>query len=282
MAEVSVIIPAYNRAQKVARAIASVLYQTFADYEIIVVDDGSRDNTGEILSRFRPQIVPLRHTENRGVSAARNTGIKASRAPLIAFLDSDDYWLPEKLTVQAAFFKANPDAVACQTQERWVRKGRRVNPRKRHRKPEGTLFESSLKLCLVSPSAAMVKRALLDEVGLFDETLPVCEDYDLWLRISCRYPIHLLDRELVIKEGGAPDQLSSSMAGMDRFRIQSMARLLQGGRLTQAQVCSVLDELTAKCGVYGRGCIKRGKTEEGKHYMQLPARLRSLYSRQAR
>ncbi|MFO7459610.1 MAG: glycosyltransferase family 2 protein [Desulfatiglandales bacterium] len=276
MAEVSVIIPTYNRARKVARAIASVLYQTFPDYEIIVVDDGSRDDTARSLHLLHPHLVHLTHKENRGVSAARNTGIKASRAPLIAFLDSDDYWLPEKLAVQAAFFKANPKAVACQTQERWIRRGRPVNPGKKHLKPSGHIFEPSLKLCLVSPSAAMVRRSLLDEVGLFDETLPVCEDYDLWLRISCRHPIHLLDRVLVIKEGGAPDQLSRSMAGMDRFRIQSMTRLLQGARLTRAQARALLDELTAKCEVYGNGCIKRNRIGEGQRYLELPSKLRSL------
>jgi glycosyltransferase involved in cell wall biosynthesis len=242
MAEVSVIIPTYNRARKVARAITSVLYQTFRDYEVIVVDDGSRDGTNAVLPLFTPHITALKHEENRGVSAARNTGIKASRAPLIAFLDSDDYWLPEKLAEQTAFFKAHPQAMACQTQERWIRNGKRVNPGKKHLKPGGNLFEPSLKLCLVSPSAAMVRRDLLEAVGLFDESLPVCEDYDLWLRISCRYPIHLLDRELVIKEGGGPDQLSHSMAGMDRFRIQSMVKLLQSGRLTREQARAVLRE----------------------------------------
>jgi glycosyltransferase involved in cell wall biosynthesis len=276
MAEVSVIIPTYNRARKVARAIASVLYQTFPDYEIIVVDDGSRDDTARSLHLLHPHLVHLTHKENRGVSAARNTGIRASSAPLIAFLDSDDYWLPEKLAVQAAFFKANPKAVACQTQERWIRRGRPVNPGKKHLKPSGHIFEPSLKLCLVSPSAAMVRRSLLDEVGFFDETLPVCEDYDLWLRISCRHAIHLLDRVLVIKEGGAPDQLSRSMAGMDRFRIQSMTRLLQGARLTGAQARALLDELTAKCEVYGNGCIKRNRMDEGRRYVELPSKLRSL------
>ena len=276
VAEVSVVIPTYNRARKVARAIASVLHQSFSDYEIIVVDDGSTDNTVQVLSLFRRLIVPVIHDENRGVSAARNTGIKASRAPLIAFLDSDDYWLPEKLAEQTAFFRAYPKAVACQTQEQWIRNGRRVNPGNRHLKRGGDIFEPSLKLCLVSPSAAMVRRDLLDEVGFFDETLPVCEDYDLWLRISCRYPIHLLDRELVIKEGGGPDQLSKSMAGIDRFRIQSMAKLLQTGRLAKGQVHAALAELTAKCEIYGKGCLKRGRKQEAEHYLRLPATLRSL------
>lgn len=270
----SVIIPTYNRAQKVVRAISSVLYQTFTGYEIIVVDDGSTDLTAKTLTSFRPPVTLVTHEKNAGVSAARNTGIRASSAPLIAFLDSDDYWLPEKLAVQTTFFNTRPEVVACQTQERWIRKGRFVNPGKKHLKPNGYIFEPSLRLCLVSPSAAMVRRSLLGEVGLFDETLPACEDYDLWLRISSRYPIHLLDRELVIREGGAPDQLSSSMAGMDRFRIQSMGRLLLDRSLTEAQVRSVLAELTVKCEVYGKGCIKRGRIDEGEYYLRLPSNLR--------
>ena len=276
MAEVTVIIPTYNRAQKTARAVASVLYQTFTDYEIIVVDDGSSDHTVEILSLFEPYLTLLVHPENRGVSAARNTGIRATSAPLIAFLDSDDYWMPEKLALQVSFFSSHPEAIACQTQEQWIRKGRRVNPAKKHRKPGGWIFEPSLKLCLVSPSAAMVRRDLLDEVALFDETLPVCEDYDLWLRISCRYPIHLLDREVVIKEGGAPDQLSSSMPGMDRFRIQSMVNLLKSGSLTEKQAGTVLEELALKCDIYGKGCLKRGREEEGEYYLHLPGTLGPL------
>jgi glycosyltransferase involved in cell wall biosynthesis len=273
MAEVSVIIPTYNRARKVARAVASVLFQTYTDYELIVVDDGSRDHTADTLSLFHPRILRLAHEENRGVSASRNTGIKASRAPLVAFLDSDDYWLPEKLAVQVTFFKAHPEAVACQTQEIWIRKGRRVNPRQKHLKPSGNIFVPSLKLCLVSPSAVMVRRSLFDDVGLFDEALPVCEDYDLWLRVSCRYPIDLLNRDLVIKEGGAPDQLSKSLIGMDRFRIKSLVKIMESGRLSHRQWNAALCELKAKCEVYGKGCIKRGKKEEAEYYLQLPVKI---------
>ena len=213
MAAVSVIIPTFNRARKVSRAISSVLAQTFLDFELIVVDDGSSDGTKDMTARFGTRINLIAHTTNLGVSAARNTGIRRSSAPLIAFLDSDDYWLPEKLATQMSFFETQPHALACQTEEIWIRKGQRVNPGKRHIKPSGDIFESSLKLCLVSPSAVMLKRSLLDEVGLFDEHLPACEDYDLWLRISCRHPVYLLDRQLVIKEGGHKDQLSRHYRG---------------------------------------------------------------------
>jgi glycosyltransferase involved in cell wall biosynthesis len=274
MAEVSVIIPTFNRAQRMARAITSVLYQTFTNYELIVVDDGSSDETSETLARFHSSITHLTHGMNTGVSAARNTGIKASGAPFIAFLDSDDYWLPNKLLEQVTFFENHPEAVACQTQELWIKNGRRVNPRTKHLKRGGDIFEASLRLCLVSPSAVMVRRSLFSEVGLFDETFPVCEDYDLWLRISCRYPIHLIDRNLVIKEGGAPDQLSRSLKGMDRFRIRSLTRLIKSGRLNGNQAEAAFKELAVKTEVYGRGCLKRGKMKEADYYLSLPARLR--------
>lgn len=270
MTAVSVVIPTFNRAQKVVRAISSVLSQTFTDVEIIVVDDGSTDGTKKEVEQFDDLVTYVAHSSNLGVSAARNTGIKRSGAPLIAFLDSDDHWLPEKLAVQVCFFDEHPEAVACQTEELWIRNGRRVNPMKKHLKPSGDIFEPSLKLCLVSPSAVMLKRSLLDEVGFFDEDLPVCEDYDLWLRISCRYPIHLIREALVVKEGGHRDQLSVSHKGMDRFRIKALVKLIKNGTLNERQLKATLEELSLKCRIYGNGCLKRGKTEEGAFYLRLP------------
>jgi glycosyltransferase involved in cell wall biosynthesis len=273
MAQVGVIIPTFNRGRKVARAVCSVLFQTLVDHEIIVVDDGSTDDTQAVLAPLQSHIKIIPHPGNLGVSAARNTGIRATAAPLIAFLDSDDYWLPEKLAVQVRFFREHPEAVACQTEERWVRRGLRANPKKKHLKPSGDIFEPSLKLCLVSPSAAMVKRSLLEEVGLFDEALPVCEDYDLWLRISCRYPIYLIERTLVVKEGGSPDQLSRNFKGMDRYRIRAMVKLIESGRLNERQLPLVMKEFAEKCAIYGKGCLKRGKREEGEYYFHLPERM---------
>jgi GT2 family glycosyltransferase len=270
MTTVTVIIPTFNRAQKVARAISSVLGQTFDDFEIIVVNDGSHDNTRHAVAQFGEDLTYIAHTSNLGVSAARNTGIKKSASPLIAFLDSDDYWLPEKLATQVDFFNNHRDAVACQTEESWIRNGRRVNPKKKHLKPSGDIFEPSLKLCLVSPSAVMLKRTLLEEVGLFDEGLPACEDYDLWLRIASRYPIHLINEHLVVKEGGHPDQLSARHRGMDRFRINSLVKLVKSDKLNNIQLEATLKELSLKCAVYGNGCLKRGKMAEGEYYLRLP------------
>ncbi|OQY46563.1 MAG: glycosyl transferase [Desulfobacteraceae bacterium 4572_87] len=271
MAAISVIIPTFNRALKTARAVSSVLSQRYTDPEIIVVDDGSTDETKGVLHSFKGRIRYVAHTTNRGVSAARNTGIAVSKAPLIAFLDSDDYWLPGKLAVQKAFFNENPNARICQTEETWIRNGKHANPGKRHLKPTGDVFEPSLALCLVSPSAVMLKRELLEEVGVFDEGLPACEDYDLWLRIACRYPVFLIRQSLVIKEGGHPDQLSARFKGMDRFRIKSMVKLLQESPLNERQKEATRKELSRKCRIYGAGCLKRGKKTEGSYYLELPS-----------
>ncbi|RPI77353.1 MAG: glycosyltransferase family 2 protein [Desulfobacteraceae bacterium] len=270
MMKVSVIIPSFNRARKLIRAIASVLYQTFPHYEIIVVDDGSTDGTAEALTPFRAQIRYLCHPRNRGVSAARNAGIRAAQAPFLAFLDSDDYWFPQKLEKQVVFFQTHPEALICQTDEIWIRNQRRVNPWNKHHKPSGDIFEPSLERCLVSPSAVMLKKRLLDEIGLFDESLVVCEDYDLWLRTACRYPIYLISEFLLIKEGGAPDQLSALLKGMDQYRIQALVKLIKNQPLNNKQLQATLSELRQKCEIFGRGCLKHGREIEGRLYLELP------------
>ncbi len=275
MPEVSIIMPTYNRSQKVVRAVESVLDQSFRDFEIIVVDDGSTDDTCQSLAKFGSSITYIRCPLNRGVSAARNAGVRTASAPWIAFLDSDDYWLRDKLGVQMEFLRRNPEWVACQTEEIWIRRGRRVNPRRKHKKPSGDIFKRSLALCLVSPSSVVVSRELFDEIGLFDETLQAAEDYDLWLRISCRYPIYLIERELVVKEGGHEDQLSRRFTGMDRFRIRSIVNLINSGVLSPGQTAAALEELSVKCRIFGSGCIRRGRREEGYFYLTLPGRMKA-------
>ncbi len=269
---VSVIIPTYNRDWIVKEAIESVLAQDFSDYELIVVDDGSDDRTPEILAAYEDPITVIRQS-NRGVSAARNRGIAAATGRLIAFLDSDDLWLPQKLSAQVNFFAENPNAVICQTEEQWVRNGVRVNPKKRHLKFSGMIFERSLALCLVSPSAVMITKALFDAVGVFDEDLPACEDYDLWLRISCRYPVDLIETPLIIKRGGHADQLSRA-TGLDKYRIRSLMKLLEDNILTAPQKQAVMKTLTQKCAVYAGGCRKRGREEEAQYYDRLADRFK--------
>ncbi len=267
---VSVVLPTYNRGWVVNEAVDSVLDQDYGHLELIVVDDGSVDNTPRLLSAFGNRISVIRQ-ENRGVSAARNTGIRAATGELITLLDSDDTWLPGKVSAQVAFFKANPEALVCQTEEIWIRNGVRVNPGKRHRKEGGMIFERSLALCLVSPSAVMMRRSLLDEVGLFDESMPACEDYDLWLRIAWKYPVHLIDRPLIVKRGGHADQLSR-MPGLDKYRIRSITHLLDSGVLSRDQSEAARIMLTSKCSIYAQGCRKRGRIDDAEHYDQLAGR----------
>jgi len=273
MPVISVVIPTYNRGWILKEAIDSVLAQEFRDFELIVVDDGSTDNTREILEAYGDRLGVIRQA-NAGVSAARNRGIGACRGRFIAFLDSDDLWLPQKLSRQVEFFDANPGAVICQTEEIWIRNGVRVNPKARHKKDSGMIFGRSVALCLVSPSAVMMRRELFDAVGVFDEALPACEDYDLWLRIGCRYPVYLIQTPLIVKRGGHRDQLSRA-PGLDRFRIQALLNLLRSGCLSEEQHRAAVDALVQKCQIFGNGCRKRGRTSEAEDYLELASSYRS-------
>jgi glycosyltransferase involved in cell wall biosynthesis len=259
---VSVIIPTYNRGWILSEAIDSVLNQEFEDFELIVVDDGSTDNTWEILDAYGRDIIALRQS-NQGVSAARNRGISEAIGQLVAFLDSDDLWLPGKLSRQVDFFYSTPDALVSQTEEIWIRNGVRVNPGKRHQKYSGMIFERSLELCLVSPSAVMIKKKLFDRVGLFDESLKACEDYDFWLRISCTFPVHLIDTPLIVKRGGHPDQLSKA-PGLDKFRIQALKKIIESGSLSESQQRAAVQILKKKSAIYAGGCRRRGRENEAR------------------
>ncbi|MCG8687582.1 MAG: glycosyltransferase [Desulfobacterales bacterium] len=270
---VSVIIPTYNRAHVLERALDSVLVQDYKPIEIIVVDDGSTDDTTKVLDRYEGKIRVLTQT-NKGVSAARNLGIRESCGRFIALLDSDDAWTSDKVRRQIDFFKANPDVLICQTEEIWIRNGKRVNPKFKHKKPSGMIFEPSLKLCLVSPSAVMIEKSLFNIKGMFNEDFPVCEDYDLWLRIALDTPIYLIDKPCTIKYGGHEDQLSASHS-QDKYRIAAMLNLIRQNLLTDAQKAAALAVLQKKCWVYGNGCIKRGRVDEGEHYLLLESRIQS-------
>lgn len=271
MALVSVIIPTYNRAAWVAEAVASVLAQTWRDSELLVVDDGSTDATLEALAPWRERLIYLRTRENRGVAAARNLGAKAARGRWLAFLDSDDLWRPRKLERQVAYLAAHPELRICQTDELWVRHGRRVNPPVSHRKQGGRIFLPSLKRCLVSPSAVMICRRLFWAAGGFDESLPACEDYDLWLRLAWRHDIGLVPEPLVVKRGGHPDQLSRQW-GLDRYRIRALLKLLQEPELPEAYRQAVRRTLADKCRIYAQGCAKRGRLAEAAAYLELAGR----------
>ena len=264
---VSVIIPTYNRCELVREAIASVLAQSFSNFELIVVDDGSEDGTAEGVGEFAE--VRYVYQPNRGVSAARNLGVSQSSGELLAFLDSDDLWQPRKLEQQVTFFAQYPDAQICQTEEIWLRNGVRVNPHAKHRKISEDIFARSLELCLVSPSAVMIRRELFERMGGFDENLPACEDYDLWLRIAALMPVYLIETPLVIKRGGHADQLSHKFWGMDRFRVTALCKLLASGVLSEEQRQQTERVLLEKCTILAEGAKKRG--QDGGQYLAIAA-----------
>jgi glycosyltransferase involved in cell wall biosynthesis len=253
-------------------AVDSVLAQAFQDFELIVVDDGSTDETAAKLRGLGSAICVITRPR-RGVAAARNLGAKHAKGRYLAFLDSDDLWLPKKLAVQATFMDARPEISICQTEEIWIRAGARVNPKAKHRKPSGDIFKRSLDLCLVSPSAVMMTRELFLNAGGFDETLPVCEDYDLWLRIALEHGVPLLPQPLVVKRGGHPDQLSHSVWAMDRFRVMALEKLLRSG-LTGERRQWALAALERKVSVLAAGARKRGQQADALGYEAIYDELR--------
>jgi glycosyltransferase involved in cell wall biosynthesis len=273
--KISVIIPSWNRADRLAAALDSVLAQSLAAHEIIVVDDGSTDNTRALLQQHYPGVHYL-YQQNSGVSSARNTGIKAACGDWIALLDSDDRWEVSKLERQQQALLAQPGYRLCHCDEIWIRNGKRVNPMKKHAKYGGNIFHHCLPLCVISPSAVMIERSLFDDVGLFDESLPACEDYDLWLRICATWPVLFVDQPLVVKVGGHADQLSRRYWGMDRFRIQALEKILAGGILQQQEHAEALQMLQEKLAILIQGAVRRDNhelvdeyREKQRHYTNL-------------
>ncbi len=265
---ISVIIPTYNRAHTLPRALDSVLAQTRPADEILVIDDGSTDNSRELLDQNYPQVRYL-YQDNAGVSAARNRGIQHANGDWLALLDSDDEWLPEKLARQCAAIDAQPDYQLCHCDEIWIRNGRRVNPMKKHAKAGGWIFSHCLPLCAISPSAVMIRKDLVEQLGLFDESLPACEDYDLWLKVCARQPVLYLDEPLLNKYGGHDDQLSQQYWGMDRFRIQALDNAIETIPLKDEDRQAAIRTLIDKTRIFINGAIKRQRQDDLEPYQAL-------------
>ncbi len=258
--QVSVIIPTYNRCHTLGRAIDSVMLQQSNATEVIVVDDGSTDETENLLITRYPLVRYIKLQNNQGVSHARNAAIQATDCEWLAFLDSDDEWLPEKLTRQSECLETNPDYRICHSDEIWIRNGRRVNSMHKHAKHGGDIFLHCLPRCVISPSSIIIHRSVFADVGLFDEGLPVCEDYDLWLRVCARFPVLYVHEKLLIKYGGHEDQLSTRHWGMDRFRVQALENILQSS-LDKLHGIAVLETLIEKLAIILNGAEKRNNAE---------------------
>ncbi len=255
------------------RAIASVLDQTLLCSELIIVDDGSTDQTREVLNKLSSstkQSIRIFYQTNKGPAAARNVGVRAAEFPFLAFLDSDDHWHKRKLEKQYQALAAHCRYRISHTREKWLRKGCHLNQKKKHIPRHGDIFDHCLKLCAVGMSTVMMKKEIFDTVGLFDESLPCCEDYDLWLRVSCRYRFLLIDEPLTVKEGGREDQVSFLYrCGMDRLRVDSLKKLLDADTLDHRSYQMAFHAFKTKATIFGNGCIKHGKKELGFFYLKL-------------
>ncbi|MBA4389890.1 MAG: glycosyl transferase [Syntrophus sp. (in: bacteria)] len=271
---VSVIITTYNRRAFLKDAVLSVLNQDYRDKEVIVIDDGSTDSSHEEIAGLPVQYI---RKENGGISSARNKGIEAAQGSHVAFLDVDDLWKKKKLSIQMGMMHEGGYDISY-TDEIWLRNGRHLNQKLRHRKYSGHIFQKCLPLCIISPSSVLIKRDIFDKVGFFDESMPVCEDYDMWLRVTSQYPVLFIEKPLIIKRGGHEDQLSRRYPAMDSFRIESIAKALESGTLSETMRDAAIVELTQKCNVYIKGAIKRGKAEEIEHYLGLARRYGAGFS----
>jgi len=273
MPRVLCVIPVRNRPHFVQEAIASVLAQRYADHGLVVVDDGSEDETAAVAEdavQDAAIAATVLRRAHAGVAAARNAGVAAVDSAWIAFLDSDDLWLDTKLVRQMAWIDAHPAYRLTQTAERWIDDGRHRNPRNWHRKEE-RLFPRCLERCLVSPSAVAIRRDAYEELGGFDESFPVCEDYELWLRVALDEPVGLVEEQLVVKRGGHADQLSRSRWGLDRYRVAALVKLLHQRPLEPEARAAVLRVLDAKCALLAGGAARRGRHDEADRYRALAA-----------
>ena len=277
--DLSVIIPTYNRRPLLVRALGSVLSQTILPREIIIIDDGSEDLTEQLVNRFKnsSEVKILYHKQpNRGPASARNRGIKMSSSVFLAFLDSDDHWHKRKVENQFDELKNNSQARVSHTREKWLRRGEHLNQKRIHIPSGGNIFNSCLNLCCVGMSTVMLNKSIFDDFGLFDENLRCCEDYDFWLRVSVKENFLLIDSPLTIKEGGREDQVSTIFrVGMDKFRIYSLSKLISQGNLNDDQNMKARHKLVEKCEIYGRGCLKHGKTDEGNAMLELARKTQS-------
>ncbi len=258
MSKVSVIIPTFNRSHIIERAIQSVVDQNYKNIELIIVDDGSVDNTKEIVSKYDCIYIK---TENHGVSHARNQGVDKASGEWIAFLDSDDQWLPKKLESQLSYLNENPNCEFIHTNEIWIRNGVRVNPNKKYKKAGADQFIPSLKLCAISPSTVLMSKKLFFKHGGFREDYPCCEDYDLWLKITSEIEVGYLEEFHINKFGGHEDQLSHKYKAMDYYRVKSLYWILKNKSLSNIKKEALLKVLNKKCEILIKGFIKHNNLE---------------------
>ena len=284
MDSVSIIIPTYNRSKLLIRSLESILSQTHLDtgnsrlndlnksYEVLIIDDGSTDDTELRLNSYisqHPQQafieskVQYIKTENHGVSHARNVGINKSNFDWLCFLDSDDEWQPEKLEQQFEFSRNNPQIKIIHCNEIWLRNNKELKQLTKHKKWGGRVFSACLPLCNIGPSTTLIHRDIFNDVGLFNEDYPVCEDYELWLRITAKYEVGLVETPLMIKHAGHNDQLSQKLKAMDEFRVSALINMRKSKDISLFEKYLLEEHIIDKTNVLIKGYQKYNN--ENKH-----------------
>ncbi len=298
---VSVVIPVYDRPELLAEAVASVLAQTIVPLEIVVVDDGSsvpvdattlaeaardlmergwtvqgligRSSAAPHADGFaaagrasadepQPELIVVRLPHSGFPGKARNAGVEAARGGLIAFLDSDDLWMPARLERQLACLKAKAGTRLVHTRELWLREGREVSQSGQVHARLGDVFADSLRKCVIGPSTVLIEKSLLAELGGFREDIEVAEDYELWIRLAAREMVGYVDEKLVVKRAGGWDQLSEKYGMIEGFRIAALEAIVASSALPPSRMEAARAELSRKYRVFAAGARKRGRNAE--------------------
>jgi len=268
--EVSVIVPSYNTAPYIAETLDSVFAQTFKDYEVIVINDGSPDTEklDRVLQPYRDRILYIKQ-ENRGLAGARNAGIRRARGKYLAFLDSDEAWSPEYLAEQVRILqeRQNLDAIYCDVLHYWdsIESGRSFMKRCPSKGP--VTFESLLKEeCHIPVSNTLVRKQAVVDAGLFDERLRRVEDYDLWLRMTHRKAKIAYHAKLLGRARQRKDSLSASTVAMLEALDMVLSRLQESLDLSPGERALLqwkAAETQARCELErGKDLIYEGKLDE--------------------
>jgi len=289
--QISAIIPVFERPDLTERAIESVLSQRVPrgfDLELLIVDDGSSRETRDRLIHAvrqdaRGRLITIPHCGMPG--AVRNRGVEAAHGAILAFLDSDDTWEPEKLEHQVSLHGDRGSVRISHTRERWIRNGREVSQASQKHRRSGDLFADSLRKCIIGPSTVMIDRALFEAAGGFREDLEIAEDYELWLRVTVTERVGYVDRPLTRKFAGHGDQLSERYEGIEQFRIAALQPLVESGAFLSARAADIRgteaqllaeETLARKCRVYAAGARKRGRNDEAERYEAIADRWTTL------
>lgn len=271
MATVDVVIPTRERPQLTFEAAQSVLSQSMGDIHLYIVEDGDFSfSKSPYFQEIKndPRVFLIKTKSQRGPAFCRNLGARLGKSPFLAFLDSDDLWLAQKLQKQLAFFEKNKDIHYQHCEEIWLKNGQRIYPQKKHKKQGGFFLKRAFALCLISPSAVMFRRSFWEKFGGFAEAFFVAEDYELWLRLNLHFPVGFIEEPLVIKRAGSWPQLSQKIE-IDRFRVLALHRLVRKEKkalIEKGYLTDLCNEAIRKCNILYRGANKYGHLPKARKY----------------